>query len=274
MSRTTFATLGLAFSALLLSGCTTVNELYPRFKEQSAHIRSMAVTTDVLILEDVKGPLPLVDVPRDTALAESISQYFRQELEKRGYAVTTTEHSSIGLRYASAVTPAIKVRAAGQSADLALDALGTATGPFYLAPAYTEPARRGSLQNAFEDMRRYIPKAGTPNVISRAVRELGPLDGASHRLFVLVEGVQVPMGKGLTQALTTGLLSLGTVSVFQMTTVNFRIGLADAATGEFILISDCTLAGGWTVDDAYLRRQAGVFFAHVDRLKNKPSNPN
>jgi hypothetical protein len=76
------------------------------------------------------------------------------------------------------------------------------------------------------------------------------------------------MGKGLLQAIGTGLLSLGTVSVFEMTTVGFRIGIMDAETGEFIFVDDCTIAGGWTVDDAYLRRQAGVFFAHLDRLRS------
>ena len=263
--RTTAIILGMT---ALLSGCTTVNDLYPRFKEQSAAMRSVAVTTDVMILEDVKGPQPLVDVPRDNALAAGLNRYFREELEKRGLTVTMTEQSSIGLRYASAVTPPIKVRAADQASSVPLEALGTAPGPFYLAPAYAETARRGNLQNVFEDMRRHVPKPGTPNVVSRSLRRLPPVDDTTHRIFLLIEGVQVPMGKGLTQALTTGLLSLGTVSVYQMTTVNFRIGVADVSTGEFILIEDCTLAGGWTVDEAYLRRQAAVFFAHFDRLRH------
>jgi hypothetical protein len=52
-----------------------------------------------------------------------------------------------------------------------------------------------------------------------------------------------------------------------MTAVNFRVGLADVATGEFILITDCSIAGGWTVDEACLQRPADIFFAQLDRRR-------
>jgi len=259
--------LSAAVPFLLLAGCTTVNDLYPRFKAQSAAMRTVVITSDVMVLEDVKGPLPLVDIPRDLALAQDLNEFLREGFEKRGLRVAATEVSSLGLRQGSAVTPPIKVRTAGQAAGVPLDALGTARAPFFVAPAYTEPAQRGGLQDVFEDIRRYQAAPGVPNVTSRTLRQLPSPEGVTHRVFILVEGVQVPMGKGMGHAVLTGLLTLGTVSAFAMTTVNFRIGIADVATGEFILIEDCTLAGGWTVDAAYLRRQAGIFLAHFDRLR-------
>jgi hypothetical protein len=250
-----------------LTGCTTFKELHPRFKEQSAGMRGLAVSTDVLILEDVKGPVPLVNIPRLTALAESINRHFRTELEQRGYTVASTEHATIGLRYGTAVTPQIKIRTLGQAPDAPLESLSTGAAPYFVSSAYAEMERQGNLQNAFEDMWRYQPKPGAPNPVSRHVRALGPVDGATHRMLILIEGVEVPLTKGLGQALTTGLLTLGTVTAFEMTTVKFRVGIADMASGEFILIADCGLTGGWKVDEAYLQRQAGLFFQRLDHIR-------
>ena len=261
------ATLLLAALGFWLAGCTTIRDLHPRFKEQSAAIRGLTLCTDVLILEDVKGPVPLVDIPRLTTLAESVNRFFQAELAKRNYAVVSADHTSIGLRYATAVTPQMKVRTAGQSPEIPLADLSTATAPFFVSPAYSELEPQSNLQNAFEDMWRHQPKAGTPNPTSRHVRALGPVAGATHRMLILIEGVQVPVGKGLGQALTTGLLTLGTVTAFEMTTVKFRVGIAEIATGEFIFISDCGLAGGWKVDETYLRRQASLFFTQLDHLR-------
>lgn len=257
----------LLTALLVLTGCTTFTDLHPRFKAQSASIRGLAISTDVLILEDVKGPAPLVDIPRLTALAASLNRFLQTGLEERGYRIAAAEHAAIGLRFATAETPPLKVRTAATPADTPPESLATATAPFFLAPAYEAAPRRAALQNAFEDLWRHQVKVGAANRVSRHVRDLGPAEGATHRVFVLVEGVQVPVGKGLKQALATGLLTLGTATAFEMTTVTFRVGIADIASGEFILIADCGLAGGWKVDEAYLRRQAGLFLTQLDHLR-------
>lgn len=253
---------------LLLAGCINFGETYPQFKAQTAAVRGVAITSDVMVLEETGSPLPLVDVARDVKMAEALNRYFRDELEKRGYKVESSAVSSVGLRYGAAVTPAILVRKSSDAPQAPLAELGKASAPYYIAPAYSEEGRWRLLQTAFDDMLR-VPervKAG-PNPVSKAVRELGPEGTATHRLFILVEGVQVPLSRGLKQALTTGLLTLGTMSTFEMTTVQCRVGLADAATGEFILILNCSLAGRWTVDEAYLQRQAQMFFGRLDQIR-------
>jgi len=255
--------LGLAF---WLTGCTTISEVYPKFAEQSKGITAVAITADVLVLEDVRGPLPLVDVPRITALSAALNALFKAEFEKRGVAVVQVEHAGIGLRYSYSTPPAFKLRTTADAAEKPLEELGTSSAPYFVASAYTDPLRRGQLINVMEDLQRQKIVAGMTNLVSSAGRQLGPVDGATHRVFVLVEGVQIPMSKGLLQAIGTGLLTLGTVAVFEMTTVNFRVGVMDP-NGEFIYISDCSIAGGWTVDEAYLKRQAGIFFAQFDRAR-------
>lgn len=270
MSRRRLLTGCAGLAAILwLGGCATLQEAYPRFKEQSASMKSVAVTIDLVVLEDVRGPLPLIDIPRMAALAGTLNEHFRAEFEKRGISVAHTEHAATGLRYSFGNPPAFKIRPDLDASDKPLEQLGTGEAPYWLSDVYADPARRGQLVNALEDLKRKEIKSGMANLVSSPGRQLGAKNGETHRVFVLVEGVQVPMGKGLMQAMATGLLSLGTVSVFEMTTVGFRVGIMDVATGEFIFIDDCTLAGGWTVDAAYLRRQAGVFFAHLDRLRAK-----
>lgn len=258
---------GLISSVLVLTGCVSVQEVYPKFKEQSAQFKTVAITTDVLVLEDVRGTVHLVDVSRDLGLAKSINDGLAREFARREITVVTAEAPSVGLRFATETVPELKVRAAGVAADVEVKALPTKAAPYFLAEGVLDERRRMDLQGIFAQLKQHEIKAGTPNLVSSLVPLYHGDSAATHHVFVLVEGVQIPLSKGLGQALGTGLLTLGTLSVFQVTTVSYRIGIADARTGEFILIADCSIPGGWTVHERYLERQTGMFLALFDRLR-------
>lgn len=229
-------------------------------------LQSVVITTDVVVHEDVSNSLPLVDVPRDLALAEALNGYLQKGLEKRGITVVGSETASVGLRYGYSNQEPANIRLPVGSAA---ESPASQPAPYWISEPYRELPRRAQLQNAFEDLARvrigskenYPPK-------SLSCQQLGASGGATHRLLVLAEAVQIPTKKLLTRSLF-GLKGPGLRSPREFPSLTLRIGLVEIATGKFVAVEDCS--GGWksTVDDRALRERSKKFLAKLDRLSGR-----
>lgn len=259
--RNTSALVVLAFMA----GCSTTNVATRASQRITTPIGSVDIHTDVLILEDIKGAKPFVDVPRCQYLAAELNDHLSAAFAHAGIEVGQCEVAAIGLRYATLPTPAVPTKLAPGAEPVERNA------PFWIAETYQTPSLRGLLQNALEDLQR-LPAPGPPSTtaVSASSRALPASATCTHQLLVLCEAAEVSSGKSAAQAIATTLVSLGNVTSAQATQLRFRIGLIDAMTGQFVAVSDLGRPGGGILTAAELKSLADRF---ISRIPDRPKPP-
>ena len=164
------------------------------------------------VAEDVRGGTDQVTVAGNRALAAALTDSLAAWLGERGYTVDQTYPGSVGL-YLSPMTR-VHLRAdEGAPVDSA------AAPPFFVDPAVrADTVLLAALDGAMGARSPLTARTEQPEAF----------------VLLLVRGRRVSVGKSIGQGILTGILSLGTVSVYEVSGVAVELVVVDGATGQLL----------------------------------------
>lgn len=231
-ARGVAAVLGL----LCASGCATTPKNAARYTAYSQTMTNLCCMIDASALADVSGSVDELNVSNNAAMAQQVFACVTNELAGRGYAITHPPVISIG---GSPAMPQIKVAGAGPSPS------GETPPPYILGGNGASP---GGVRGVFRALHAIRPSAAGASLASTECEVLQSFAGGPV-LIITLEGRSVSKWKGLGQGLATGLLTLGTVSMWQTTFILERLYIVDAASGEIVWADSQFLKGGYLTAD-------------------------
>lgn len=250
-----FYLLSLISILALLPACAIQPiKIYPDFIKQKQKINTISILCDYYVTDDVKGKEDLVDVPRNLDAANNAMDALDIQLAAKGYNTVGKEVVSMGL-YAkeTAKTCRIAVDKSPESKE-EIEALPEALPPFYVNERLCDTEEKNKIMGiVINKLSEYTRKVGEPVTTIPEVAQIQTGYNEDAIVFLLIQGRDIPIGKSIGQAVATAILTLGILSVAQVSYGSTYLYIVDAKTGEII----------WYDSRAYKSRPSS------DKLQNK-----
>lgn len=220
----------------LMSACAVQTvKIYPDFVQQKQKINTMTILCDYYVVDDVKGKVDLVDVPRNLDAAKTAMDALDAQLAAKGYKIVGKEVASMGL-YEKSSTTTYKVAAEKSPASKEeVEKLPLAPPPFYVNKSlFDSDEKVRALDTVMVKLSAYTRKAGQPVTTIPEATQIRTGYSEDVILFLFMRGRDVPQGKSILEGTATALLSLGMFSAYHVSYAAASIYMVDTKTGEII----------------------------------------
>ncbi len=219
----------------------------------------MAIVMDYVTIEALMGDTSKIDLIEDRRVGGALLTLCADSLSRKGYPVTKTIFASIGLMMQRDKPFRVVRTPEARNADA--DRLPLGSPPFYVDELFLPDSILGPLMNTYNSLIN-IPerKEGVVNTIPQAVA-IGRQVECSTLMFVLVGGVNVPVGKGIGTSTPNGSLTTGIQTLQGVSQLSMMFYILDAKSGDIIWDDRKHVTGGVVYPDKILRTAADLLGA-------------
>jgi hypothetical protein len=211
----------------------------------------MAIVMDYVMIEALLGDTSKIDLIENRRVGGALLTLCADSLSRKGYPVTKTIYSSIGLMMQRDKPFRVVRTPEGRNADA--EELPLGNPPFYVDEVFLPDSILGALVNTYNSLIN-LPerKEGVVNTIPDAVA-VGRQVECSTIMVVLVGGVNVPVGKGIGTATPNSSLTMGIQTLQGVSRLSMMFYIIDAKSGDIIWDDTKHVTGGVVYPDKILQ---------------------
>ena len=234
----------MVFFVYFLSGCSTSPLVrYPTFLEKKKDFKTITLVEEFLILDAMATETSLVNLPENQKWARICLDYFASTLQGKGYPITNSFVTSIGLlAEKNRQYKLISIPVEGKLSDVDIP---RGYPPFYLNDAFKgDTLHEQLLQKVYLRLLGYEKEKEDSVSYVRTSRFLGKLLGADFIAFLFVGGFNVHASQQFGMLSQSVMRNYEKVSMENKTQITMLFYIVDAQTGEIIWDDHINMSGG------------------------------
>ena len=248
------ANISVLFGLLgLLCNCGgSIRTLYPDFDRQRKRISNATLIADVVIIEDLGGDFNKVDVVENKQIGEAFLHSFADQLYQKGYPVSRTVLTSIGLL----MNPSRIYRVVRTTEDRRLDndSLLLESPPFFIDETFgNDSSMAQALGSIYNSLVNYRKNEGDANKIIPEATRLANEVGDGALAVALLGGYDVPVTRQIDEGRITPNVSQSKVAVHPTSQLSIMFYILDTKSGEVIWADQKYEKGGVIYNDKILK---------------------
>jgi len=221
---------------MILSSCAVKRvDIYPEFMDQKQRVNGVAMLCDYFVVDDIKGKVDLVDVPRNINAAKGAMDALDIQLKYKGYNTVCKEVVSMGL-YAKDKEKSYKIaKDKSPTSNEEFEALPEILPPFFVNKTFCDTEEKSMIMSqVIEKLSTYTRNKGEPMGEIPEAKQIQTGYNEDVILFLLIKGTDVPVGKSIGQAVATAILTLGFLSMAQVSSTTVSLYMVETSTGKII----------------------------------------
>lgn len=220
----------LFFLVFALSGCAAnPNKQFSEFDANRFGARPVLLVVDTLLMDDVEGEEHIVNLAVNRQVRDDLVAAVGELLEGKGYRLSEHPVQSFGLTVGDAARFRVVEEGSKNDGRTAWNDADQAEVDW--TPVEIDAGGLALVPDAEQLSRVHQRLFRTPVNDLRTVGEIGlrtiDLDEYSGVVLIQAVGVQVPFGKSFGQGMLTGMLTLGTVAMWEQSTTEIRVSLIE-----------------------------------------------
>jgi len=235
----------LILLVLVLSGCVAnPNKQFSDYDADRFGSRPVLLVVDTLLMDDVEGEEHIVNLAVNRQARADLIAAVGELLRSKGYRLAEHPVQSFGLTVGDSTR--LRVLEEGSKSDGRTAWSDSDQVEVDWTPIEVDAGSLVALPETELLSRTHQRLFRTPVNDLKIVGEIGlrgvGADDYSGIILIQAVGVQVPFGKSFGQGMLTGLLTLGTVAMWQQSNTEIRVSLIEPQTDRVVWANRVAIA--------------------------------
>jgi len=230
--------------SLVMFGCAyNPNKEFASYDADQFSARPVLLVVDVLMMDDVEGKEHVVNLDINTRARSDLSATLSDIMNDKGYPVMEPPVESFGLAVGDSARFRFIDSGSKNDGDTAWEDSELAEASWASPDVDFGPLDEAPDASVLARMHRRLLNTSPRDL--RESNELGfhelSVDAYSGVVMVQAVGVKVPFGKSFGQGMLTGLLTLGTVAVWEQSQTIIKISLVEPDSDRVVWANQLAL---------------------------------